>query len=765
MSLPQLPDWVRRLEGGARASAAAINDLALTPTERTVTVAASGQVLPIVYGRAQVPGLLFAQGFIGTDLVVAYMWCVGEIDAVEAVWINDAAVPGGVTVTHYTGTSTQTANATLTSAIAGYNDSVRFQTAAGLRGAAYTVFRIPTGQIDAFPRVRATIRGRKFGGSYSNVPSFFLADMIEDPDYGLGLSVSGLSECLSWNNSPLGETDEPRNRAGVVIASGRPIYPDVLNLLAEYAEAFYVFEGDGVKMIPDAPVDPEAVPVISEANVILGSVTVDTPSTIDTPTEIEILYTEPTTDGEPWPQQSEVTALPGVATGDVERVPTSLSLDGVQRSFEAILRGQSRLARQTNRLNVQWTTTDPGVVYQTGDVVRLTLANRGIDVFVRIQVVSLAGPGRYRVTATRYDDAHYPGDLVLPVDEGTVPVGLIAVLSGSTVPTGWADYTAADGRYVVGAGSTYAVAATGGSASVSFSGNVATGGEHIGSLNLPIPATNNTVFSGSDAKHRSEILGGHVHTISVGATTVNPLRRRNRLVQKTGSDGVSIPAAVRLFGLDNLIHEVATRITTFAGRLLMADSTTANAGGSTTAAANATTGSTAYEHTHTNNLYVWNDLDFTQGFMTPAFTGAAHTHIAGGSITVNPTRRTVSLFGAGGDWAVRPGVIGMWAGSIGALPTDWVLCNGSNGTPDLRNRFIEFNGSGASAAAGNNTATYTGTTDSHSHNHTGSTYSAARTMSYTSHTDDVAHNHNVSLSASCTLPYFALAFIMYAPAA
>jgi hypothetical protein len=30
----------------------------------------------------------------------------------------------------------------------------------------------------------------------------------------------------------------------------------------------------------------------------------------------------------------------------------------------------------------------------------------------------------------------------------------------------------------------------------------------------------------------------------------------------------------------------------------------------------------------------------------------------------------------------------MWSGSIANIPSGWVLCNGSNSTPDLRNRFV-----------------------------------------------------------------------------
>ena len=37
---------------------------------------------------------------------------------------------------------------------------------------------------------------------------------------------------------------------------------------------------------------------------------------------------------------------------------------------------------------------------------------------------------------------------------------------------------------------------------------------------------------------------------------------------------------------------------------------------------------------------------------------------------------------------VPVGGIIMWSGTIASIPTNWALCNGSNGTPDLRNRFI-----------------------------------------------------------------------------
>lgn len=42
---------------------------------------------------------------------------------------------------------------------------------------------------------------------------------------------------------------------------------------------------------------------------------------------------------------------------------------------------------------------------------------------------------------------------------------------------------------------------------------------------------------------------------------------------------------------------------------------------------------------------------------------------------------------------IPTGVIVMWSGAANAIPSGWALCNGSNGTPDLRNRFIVGAGS------------------------------------------------------------------------
>ena len=37
---------------------------------------------------------------------------------------------------------------------------------------------------------------------------------------------------------------------------------------------------------------------------------------------------------------------------------------------------------------------------------------------------------------------------------------------------------------------------------------------------------------------------------------------------------------------------------------------------------------------------------------------------------------------------VPEGIISMWSGSISEIPSGWALCDGTNGTPDLTDRFV-----------------------------------------------------------------------------
>lgn len=89
------------------------------------------------------------------------------------------------------------------------------------------------------------------------------------------------------------------------------------------------------------------------------------------------------------------------------------------------------------------------------------------------------------------------------------------------------------------------------------------------------------------------------------------------------------------------------------------------------------------------------------------------------------------LLSAGGSntptWgnAFVAGMIMLWSGSSATIPSGWVLCDGTNSTPDLRNRFVvgatstyAVGATGGSADAIVVSHTHTATVTDPGHNHT-----------------------------------------------
>jgi hypothetical protein len=188
---------------------------------------------------------------------------------------------------------------------------------------------------------------------------------------------------------------------------------------------------------------------------------------------------------------------------------------------------------------------------------------------------------------------------------------------------------------------------------------------------------------------------------------------------------------------------------------------------------------------------------------SPTFTGTPLTPTA--SAGTNTTQIASTAFVTTAVAAAFPsGGIIIWSGSAAAIPTGWVLCNGSNSTPDLRDRFVvgagstySVGGTGGSANAIVVSHDHGGTTGNNgSHQHftasdvvggtsfvTSTTYNAkqgavggyaysdyaltqtstAPTLGLTSSVSD--HNHTISSAGSSGTnanlpPYYALCYIM-----
>lgn len=150
-----------------------------------------------------------------------------------------------------------------------------------------------------------------------------------------------------------------------------------------------------------------------------------------------------------------------------------------------------------------------------------------------------------------------------------------------------------------------------------------------------------------------------------------------------------------------------------------------------------------------------------------------------------------------GSISVPKGAIVVWSGAENNIPANWHLCDGTNGTPDLRDKFVlgAGNNYSVSQTGGSSTAslsvenmpshthTITGSTSSDgSHSHTisimtgyhargttDSDYSPSGSLTNLSSSTNGEHTHTITATAEVTgggqphenmPPYYALCYIM-----
>ncbi len=330
-----------------------------------------------------------------------------------------------------------------------------------------------------------------------------------------------------------------------------------------------------------------------------------------------------------------------------------------------------------------------------------------------------------------------------------IPTGLIIpyTAGGGGAPSGWAAFSTANNYYIIGAGSTYAVGALS-AGSGAFIATLSTVASHTGTTAI-------TTVARDGGKWRNQLAGGtHNHTASL---TYTPPYQNCYLI-KAGADQTEFPtnSVVWTYGADKSGISNVSNIWT--GGYMFRSFLNTSSGGTNTYNSIITTSMGAHGH---------GTQDSGDGSGSrAAITSGGHTH------TIDITMTNVLRQRAMAAWqnasenvslnSYGSNIIGMYESLT--PPSGWYLCNGSNGTPDMRDYFIN-NTTQASAGSGSGDGTATAGTagtiahGTHRHGDDGEDGGGTGTAY---HDDFVPHPSHTQLSDnhSWLPPYYALAFIM-----
>lgn len=403
--------------------------------DRQLAAAGQRSVVPLVYGRDRIGGLLLnviRPSSSSTNVLVQVLWC-HACNAVSDVYLSDQALPTGSTVTTYLGSQT-TADSSLVSAFSA--NGITYSDA--LTGYAYSVIDMPIRAFEGRLDFTSTIEGRKVydpgsdstmpGGSgsqrlndpstwaYRNTPALCLADWLSNSTYGCGRTVdwASVKTAADANEAYVGASSQRRRLMGLAFVQPTGAL-EMLEALRAYAGCWVVPGAGGMRLIPDAA--GSSVATYSHSSGQIASIE---PLTLrdmaNSPTAVEVLWTDTTVI--PWRERSALISLAGAGSTRPWRL-SSVKLPGVQRNAQARREATERL----NKLTLTDRTTsievfDQGIAHDIGDIITVNHPLGLTGAQFRITGLEMPSPGRWRLALTEYDAAVYSDDLA--VDPTTV---------------------------------------------------------------------------------------------------------------------------------------------------------------------------------------------------------------------------------------------------------------------------------------------------------------------------------------------------------
>ena len=416
-----IPNYVLTGTGSiSRAPQNTLENVSRDAYETRLNVAAIDEPIRIVFGRVALGASLARALKSGDNALIILLWCRGEIDAIESITMGGVALPSGATVTHYTGTASQTVNASMVTAFA----SIGVTWTNPLAGIAYSVVNLPptdsSGNLVNIGDFIAIIRGLKCydprdGAQsyatpstwlYTTNPTLHTARLLYDDTLGLGMTPTSefwadVTANADKNDVALAGGEKTRE-LNLAIEAQQPA-ESWIKAMGEYAGCFVVPEGSIYRLIPDAI--GSSVATIVTDDIVDGSFSWGKKTQRNRPNLVFVRYTDGV-GGVPSiaPRGSDIPALP---SGEKRR-GTVVPMPGIIKYSQALRYSiERRNHLYLEDLEIDNTIFDRGLALQMGDIITITYSALFASKLMRIMSIAFASVGRWRLTLDEYDPASY----------------------------------------------------------------------------------------------------------------------------------------------------------------------------------------------------------------------------------------------------------------------------------------------------------------------------------------------------------------------
>jgi len=415
--------------------------------QRQIRAARAGDPEPYVFGDVTVAPMIVAGGkTAGGKLILDLLWSVGEVQAIDAITIGGETFTG--TVSHYTGTSGQSADSAMAAVKGGSYDA--------LAGKAHSVIQLsPDDGMD----IKARMRGLKLVDprtsphttAYSANPALVIAYLVDNAT-DLAVGWSSIATAADYCDETVGSA----SRWGIGLAvQDRQTAHQWIETLLQYANCYAYIDGGTFHLAPDTT--GASTHTITNADIVAGTMRMRKRGAGSVPDRVEVSFTKP--NGTRGVAETSSTITPGKTT--------RLHLPGIPSHTMAKRKAIETLDKAALQdLEMEFVGFDSGLGETVGDIGTISHLYGVTSKLMRLVDIEQVGRGRWRKVYREYDPAVYDNsitaeptypdtDLDSPFDFPTAPTPaltetLFVEEGGRTLSRLEIDWTGVDWLYASG---------------------------------------------------------------------------------------------------------------------------------------------------------------------------------------------------------------------------------------------------------------------------------------------------------------------------